>query len=93
MHGTCSVIIASFAVLARPDNEALPAIDIIGALFDLTPAEARIARGIARGLSPAELARELEVTQETVRSHLKRVFSKTATNRQNELARLVSGFR
>jgi DNA-binding CsgD family transcriptional regulator len=81
---------AIFAVIARPGNDLLPGADIIAALFDLTPAEARVARAIAQGLSPAEIAKELNQSYETVRSHLKRVFGKTSTKRQNELTLLIS---
>lgn len=82
--------VATFAVIARPGNDLLPGADIIAALFDLTPAEARVARGIAQGLPPAEIARDLGQSYETVRSHLKRVFAKTSTKRQNELTLLIS---
>jgi DNA-binding CsgD family transcriptional regulator len=82
--------VATFAVIARPGNDLLPGADIIAALFDLTPAEARVARGIAQGLSPAEIAKDLNQSYETVRSHLKRVFGKTSTKRQNELTLLIS---
>lgn len=54
----------------------------------LTPAEARVARGIAQGLSPARIAKQLGVSPQTIRSQLKRVFVKTSTNRQTELSLL-----
>lgn len=85
--------VESFAVIAQPGNDTLPSIDIIASLFDLTPAEARVARGLAQGHSLEELAVALSVTQATVRSHLKRIFAKTSTKRQSELALLVAGFR
>jgi len=82
--------VSTFAVISRPDNDLLPGADIIAALFDLTPAEARVARGIAQGLSPLDVSKELKLSYETVRSQLKRVFAKTSTKRQNELALLIS---
>lgn len=82
--------VSIFAVIASPGNDLLPSADIIAALFDLTPAEARVARGIAKGLSPAEVSRQLNLSYETVRTQLKRVFAKTSTKRQNELALLIS---
>jgi DNA-binding CsgD family transcriptional regulator len=82
--------VAIFAIIGNPSNNLLPGSDIIAALFDLTPAEARVARGIAQGQSPAEMARQLRVSPETVRTQLKRVFAKTSTRRQSELARLIS---
>lgn len=85
--------VAYFALIARPDNTMLPSTDIIAALFDLTPAEARVARGVALGRSAMELAQEMEVGHETIKSHLKKAFAKTSTKRQGELALLVSSFR
>ena len=82
--------VSIFAVMARPGNSLLPAADIISALYDLTPAEARVARSIAQGYSPAEVARQLNLSSETIRSQLKRVFAKTSTKRQSELSLLIS---
>ncbi|APW72017.1 helix-turn-helix transcriptional regulator, partial [Sphingopyxis granuli] len=81
-----------FAVLADPDNRALPGADIIAALFDLTPAEARVARAIAENRAPAELASEWGISVETIRSQLKRAFAKTSTTRQSELVSLLTRF-
>ena len=58
----------------------------LAALFDLTPAEARVARGVAEGLDLDALARARGVSVQTVRAQLKAVFRKTGTSRQNELA-------
>lgn len=80
----------AYALLAKPQSDAMPSSDIIGALFDLTAAEARVARGIAMGRSPTELAKEAQTSVETIRSQLKSVFQKTSVARQSELAVLVS---
>ena len=61
--------------------------------FLLTPSEARLALCLADGKSLEEAAPEMAVAQETVRSHLKSVFRKTATHRQGELIALVSRLR
>lgn len=82
--------VSAFAIIARPDNKSLPSVDIISALFDLTPAEARVARSVASGKSTNALSAELGISRETVRSHLKRAFAKTSTTRQSELASLIS---
>lgn len=55
----------------------------------LTRAEARVAVRIGRGQSVAEIATDLGIAAETVRTHLKRSYAKTGTRRQSELARLV----
>ncbi|MBF1803110.1 helix-turn-helix transcriptional regulator [Alcanivorax sp. ST75FaO-1] len=58
----------------------------VAMLFDLTPAEARVARGVAEGRDLASLAGDQGVSVQTVRGQLKAVFRKTGTSRQNELA-------
>lgn len=58
--------------------------------YGLTATEAAVAFHAARGKGLAAVARALGIGQGTVRSHLKRVFAKTQTNRQAELAWIVS---
>lgn len=62
---------------------------ILGALFDLTPAEAILATLLARGLSLAEASAAQNISQHTARAQLKSIFSKTGVSRQAELVRLV----
>jgi DNA-binding CsgD family transcriptional regulator len=59
-------------------------------VFDLTDAEARLAVRLVNGQALEDIANELGLTKETVRSHLKSVFSKTNTHRQGELVSLLS---
>jgi DNA-binding CsgD family transcriptional regulator len=67
-----------------------PAGRLLQEYFNLTPAEARLARFIARG-EPLELAaRTLGVKLPTVRSQLAAVFAKTNTCRQAQLVALLS---
>lgn len=66
--------------LAGPDLEQL---------FGLSPAEAKLARLLADGLSMEETALQLGVSRNTVRSQLQAVFAKTGTNRQGDLVRLL----
>jgi DNA-binding CsgD family transcriptional regulator len=63
----------------------------VGTLFDLTPAEARIATVFIDGGSPQEIAEGLGTSVETVRTHLKSILQKTGTHRQSELMRLLVG--
>ncbi len=73
------------------DPEIRPATeeDILRRIYSLTPAEARLTALIAQGLSTKEASEALNVTENTVRTHLKRIFSKTDTNRQGDLVNLV----
>ena len=72
--------------LRAPD--ALPA-EVLSGLFDLTPAEARVAQGIVVGRSVEAIALEQRVTKHTIRNQLKSIFSKTGTKRQSELVGLL----
>jgi DNA-binding CsgD family transcriptional regulator len=60
----------------------------LGKQFGLSPAQARVAVMIVTGHSPAEIARTLHVSDNTVRSHLKQIFQKTNTHGQMELVHL-----
>jgi DNA-binding NarL/FixJ family response regulator len=62
-------LIADFA--RRPPATSRPA-----ALADLTPRELEVLRLIARGLSNADIAKELIVGDATVKTHVARIFSK-----------------
>lgn len=84
---------AGFVLLADPADRSLPDADLLRALFDLTPAEARVARSIAEGPGVKGVARESGLSVETVRSHLKAVFQKTGTRRQSELSALLARYR
>jgi DNA-binding CsgD family transcriptional regulator len=57
--------------------------------FCLSPAEAQIALGIAKGETLAEIAKARSVSVSTARGQLKSVFAKTGTHRQAELVRLL----
>lgn len=59
------------------------------AMFDLTPTEVRVARHLASGLRPDEIAQKLGVAATTIAFHLRNVFSKTGTHRQADLVALL----
>ncbi|MBL8651324.1 MAG: hypothetical protein JNL35_13100 [Sphingopyxis sp.] len=54
-------------------SERAPSATLMKSLFDLTPSEARVARGIAGGDTPDEIAADGDVAISTVRSQLRRV--------------------
>lgn len=64
---------------------------LVQALFDFTPAEARVAIALGEGASIDDAARRLGVSRETVRTHLRAIFSKTGVSRQSALVRLLAG--
>ncbi|MCA1476158.1 helix-turn-helix transcriptional regulator [Bradyrhizobium sp. NBAIM08] len=66
-----------------------PPPEILQALFDLSPAEARVAAMIAKGSSVDATAQALSVKPNTIRMQLKAIFAKTGTSRQAELVSLL----
>lgn len=78
-------------VVTPIDRAAVPTAEMLQGLFDLTPAESRLARLVGQAQTPREAALGLGITEETARTTLKRIFSKTGTRRQAELVRLLGG--
>ena len=75
--------------ISDPDLQESASRQILGELFDLTPAEANLATLLARGLSLAEVSTAQNISQHTARAQLKSIFAKTGVSRQAELVRLV----
>lgn len=73
----------------QPNNAVR--VGLLEGLFDLTPAEARVARAVLGGETVNEIAASTSVATETVRSQLKSVFRKTGTRGQVDLVRLLTG--
>jgi DNA-binding CsgD family transcriptional regulator len=73
------------------DTQAGPELDpdILRVLFSLTPAEALVTAKLGGGRRAEEIAGEMDVSIETVRTHIRHILSKTATGRQGELIALV----
>ena len=80
----------SLVVITSLSPRALPGAEMLQGLFDLTPAEARLAIGLAGGNRIGELARLFKVSNETIRSQIKQVFAKTRTRSQAELVGLLT---
>lgn len=58
--------------------------------YGLTPSEIRTAVGVLTHTGLAAVAEHTGVSVETVRFHMKRIFSKTGTRRQSELVRVIA---
>jgi DNA-binding CsgD family transcriptional regulator len=82
---TCIALVTPVARF-HPPAEAL-----LSGLFDLTPAEAKIAHALGFGATPRSIAKDLGVSYETVRNHLKTVLTKTGSHRQADLMGLLAG--
>jgi DNA-binding CsgD family transcriptional regulator/PAS domain-containing protein len=81
----------NFAIIYVTDADATPGVDAerLVAMYGLTPSEAKIAVMLATGNDLASICKELEISSNTCRTHLKRIFSKTDTRRQGELVKLI----
>ena len=78
--------------VSRASLDAAEASDIIRSFFSLTPAEARVLLKVVEFGGVSETARSLDVAESTVKTHLRRIFTKTDTKRQADLVKLVAGF-
>jgi DNA-binding CsgD family transcriptional regulator len=90
-HYYVGVQAAAVAVLIT-ESEGGPELspEVARSLYDLTPAESRLASKLLGGLTLKAAAAQLDLSLHTVRAQLKSVFSKTGTNRQAELVRVLA---
>ena len=65
--------------------------DVIQKLFGLTRAEAEVTWRLAVGKTLAETSAELHISENTARTHLRSVFSKTGFTRQAQLVSAILG--
>ncbi|XVV07245.1 response regulator transcription factor [Actinosynnema sp. CA-248983] len=72
------------AVVVEPAKPADIA-SLLTAAYGLTDREQEITGLVARGLSSAQMARALHLSEHTVRDHVKAVFAKTGVNSRGEL--------
>jgi DNA-binding CsgD family transcriptional regulator len=70
---------------------AAPTSDLLGQLYDLSPAEARVARALTTGRSIEDIANLAGLSVHTIRNQLKAVLAKTGAARQSELVSILSG--
>lgn len=75
--------------ITDPEQRMEPVEKVLQRLYDLTPAEARLAAVLVQGKNIVEAAEELHVSQNTARTHLKHIFQKTGVKRQSELVQLL----
>lgn len=80
----------AFIVLVDPEERRRPPEAALRDVFGLTVAEARLAARLACGEALEAIADDLNVTKETARFHLKRIFAKTGVRRQAELVALFA---
>jgi len=71
------------------NRRSIPLEQIVDA-FRLTQAEARVALAVSSGNTVSETAQLLNLSPNTVKTHLRRVYAKTSTDGQVELAGLIA---
>jgi DNA-binding CsgD family transcriptional regulator len=78
--------------LATSKGQPLPEKTMLRDLFNLSPAEIRIALCIGQGQSVPTTAESLQLSVNTVKTHLAHVFRKTGCATQAELVKLIADF-
>jgi DNA-binding CsgD family transcriptional regulator/PAS domain-containing protein len=81
---------AVLVTVTDPESVVPPSAERLTCLFDLTPAEARLAAALAARQTTAEYAAQTGITPGTARWTLKRVLQKTGCRRQSELMLLLA---
>lgn len=66
---------------------------VLATAFDLTPAEARVAHQLSRGLEVAEIAEACDLSLGAVRFHLKAILPKAGVRRQAAFVALAASLR
>jgi DNA-binding CsgD family transcriptional regulator len=86
---------ASYRVVVTPvprdaDEQRDISTDVLRELYALTPAQAQVARSLFAGRSVEESAAALNLSLNTVRTHLKQIFTRCEVQSQAELLHLLA---
>ncbi len=85
--GLCGRSPAALLLFGDPDEVAVPDARTLGAIYGLTPAEERVGVLLTRGFTPRRIAAVQGTSQNTVKTHVKRLFEKVGVNRQADFVR------
>jgi DNA-binding CsgD family transcriptional regulator/PAS domain-containing protein len=80
-----AAVFVSTQISASPPPEA-----VLAALFDLTSAEARVLLAVTGNNHRQALPEKLAVSENTLKTHLSRIYKKTQTKNLAELVRLIA---
>lgn len=83
--GASTLIVATALEAAA----GVPDLTLLHGLFDLSPAEARLALALASGRTLKEAATDCKIQLSTARSYLESIFRKTGTRQQSQLVALL----
>ena len=78
------------ALIYAPDGLRDMSTDVLRELYALTPAQAQVARSLFAGRSVEESAAALNLSLNTVRTHLKQIFTRCEVQSQAELLHLLA---
>ncbi len=79
----------ALVIVADPEVHPQPSRRALQAWFGLSPAEAQVVCHLVEGLEPVEIAGRLGLSHNTVRAHLRSIFSKMDAPRQSMVIRKV----
>ncbi len=79
----------SLVVAVDPGAQLCLSMEDVQLLFGLTNASARVALGLSEGRSLSEIARDNQVSVNTIRTQVKQIMDRTGARRQADLVRLV----
>jgi DNA-binding CsgD family transcriptional regulator len=82
--------VSFFAVVYAPNGLRGISLEVLREVYGLTPAQASVARSLFAGRSVEETAGVLDLSLNTVRTHLKQIFTKCEVNSQAELMHLLA---
>jgi DNA-binding CsgD family transcriptional regulator len=85
-----SAVAAVFIHKAALDLPSPP--EVIAKAYKLTPTELRVLLAVVEIGGVPQVAEALGVAETTVKTHLGRIYEKTATSRQADLVKLVAGY-
>ncbi|MEH6570903.1 MAG: helix-turn-helix transcriptional regulator [Halioglobus sp.] len=75
--------------ISDPEQELSTSAEALRGVFDLTPAEARLSLLLAHGNSLDQASKQLNISTNTGRAHLRSIFAKTGVTQQTQLVSLI----
>ncbi len=86
--GACDLVLV---FVNDPEQKVFASPDTLCRMYGLTRSEATLACHLLAAETLEEAARAMDITPNTARTHLRRIFMKTDTNRQSQLVLLLMG--
>ena len=86
-YRTVAAVFGQKASLDMPSPQ-----DVIAKFYKLTPTELRVLFAIVQIGGVPQVAEAMGISASTVKTHLRRLFAKTGTDRQADLVKLVVGY-